>query len=161
MESESGESEEDHSWDDDYVFTPSESSEDLDNESHNSEEHRGDYEEERPKRSYNFKPHSLRNYPSIEINIKELAIRKIREIETSSSIDRECLNHTLLFASIVILAKNGNRIDNRFSELCNEVIETVVKCDIDFEKVEKDKDNKIEQLKRDLLRYCRFVQHKV
>jgi hypothetical protein len=161
----SGESDisEEYSWNDDYTLALSYSE---DNESHDSEKSsKEDYEEERPKisESYNFskfRNNPLKNYQKypIDFDIKKIAARIERKIEISN-IERENLNHTLLFASIVILAKSGNKIDDKFPKLCDEIIETVVKCDIDLENKD-DKDNKIEQLKRDILRYCRFVQLK-
>jgi hypothetical protein len=130
----------------------SKSSDEFDTEFHDNEKQKikEDYEEERPKSGIIYS-NLLKRYQAyqIDFDIKTTVAKKIRKFNTMDK-----LNHTLLIASIVILTKNGNKIDMNFSKLCDEVIETVVKWDINLE----NKNNKIDQLKRDLLRYCRFVQ---
>jgi hypothetical protein len=124
------------------------SSEDLKEyeETEQDETSEEDYEEEqrKPKEIYNI---ALKKY-NIDIDIKTVIAKKIKEINIKN------MNYTLLIASMVILAKNSNKIDNNFSPLCDEVIETIIKPELNIE----EKKTEINQLKRDILRYCRFVQ---
>jgi hypothetical protein len=115
-----------------------------------------DYEEEERKYKYtHIYDSSLVKYP-IDLDIKNVISKKLHKI------DLRDLNHSLLISSMVILAKSGNKIDSRFPALCDEVIETVIKTEAynnsrSREKLFEILDSDINQLKRDLLRYCRFV----
>jgi hypothetical protein len=129
-------------WDEEDNYVVSSDADELIQDSESEE----DYEEEQRVLKTRAYDHLLRKYPIDDLGIKEVIEKKLVKI------DMETKNHTLLIASIIILAKNGNKIDNKFSSLCDDVIETIVKSDINFVS------SNIDQLKRDLLRYCRFVQ---
>jgi hypothetical protein len=130
-------------WDEDNYMLSSEEIDELGQSSDSEEE---EYEEEQRISKTRAYDNLLKRYPIDDLGIKEVIERKMVKI------DVETKNYTLLIASIIVLAKNGNKIDNNFSSLCDDVIETIVKNDMNLE------NSDIDQLKRDLLRYCRFVQ---
>jgi hypothetical protein len=132
----------DNEWEEDDYILSSEEVDELE-QSSDSEE---DYEEEQRISKSKAYDNLLRKYPIDDLGIKEVVGKKIAKINV------ETKNYTLLIASIIILAKNGNKIDNSFSSICDDVIETIVKNDMNLE------NSDIDQLKRDLLRYCRFIQ---
>lgn len=112
-------------------------------DSDNSE---SDYEEEDKRKPFPYE-YSLNNY-TIDFDIKTAISRKLKDIEIKE------LNYTILVAALIILIKNNNKITTNFSVSCDEVIEDVIKNDISFKKTKLFDKNLI---KRDILRYCRYV----
>jgi hypothetical protein len=142
----------------DYIEEDIEEDEDIslsESETHSSDlSVNRDYEEEERKH-VSIYDSSLTKYP-IDIDIKNIISKRIYKIDIRD------LNFTLLVASMVILAKSGNKIDYKFSMLCDEVIDTIIKTEIYNNRRARERNidinnNIIDQLKRDLLRYCRFV----
>ena len=105
-----------------------------------------DYEEEKRKKKYIYNI-LLKNYP-IDVDIKAIISENIK------NIDMVDLNYTILISAMVILAKSGNKIDHRFSEISEEVIKNVIMSDPLIQKMNP---SNITGLKYDLLRYCRFL----
>lgn len=72
-------------------------------------------------------------------------------------VETRDVNITLLVAAAVVLAKSGERIDTRFSILCDDVISNIVDTDPSISG-SKFYDRTI--IKKDILRYCRFILSK-
>lgn len=64
------------------------------------------------------------------------------------------MNVTLLVAAAVVLARSGERIDMRFSALCDGVINDIVDADPNISS-SKFYDKIV--IKKNILRYCRFI----
>jgi hypothetical protein len=143
----------DYSYTDDEVLK---SNNEFDSNESISEQSHDDYEEEERKytRFYRYDPILIKC--PIDVDIKNIISRKI------SKIDIRDLNYALLVSSMIILIKSGNKINDHFSSLCDEVIEMLLKYELNIcgrsESVYKLDREIVNQLKRDLLRYCRFIQ---
>jgi len=69
-------------------------------------------------------------------------------------IETRDMNITLLVAAAVVLARSGEKIDTRFSRLCDDVIGDIVDTDPNISG-SKFYDKTI--IKKSILRYCRFI----
>lgn len=134
----------DSSWENKNYYSSENFEEDEETEQNETSEEDYEEEERKPKEIIN---NTLKRF-NIDIDIKTVIAKKIKKINTKN------MNYTLLIASMIILAKNGNKIDTKFSSLCDEIIESMIKYEINIE----EKKTEINQLKRDILRYCRFIQ---
>lgn len=69
-------------------------------------------------------------------------------------VETRDMNITLLVAAAVVLAKSGEKIDARFSSLCNDVISEIVDTDPN---ISGSKFYDVTTIKKNILRYCRFI----
>ncbi len=68
------------------------------------------------------------------------------------------LNHTILIASVVLLIKSGDLLPDDFEEKCDDVIRDIIETD---ESISSSQRYHPGEIKKNILRYCRFVLNKL